>query len=117
MNDLITWLRGVLDDDERVAKAATPGPWSVHRQGLEAVVSPGVAMDKEEGGVSVEDAAHIARHDPAAVLADVKAKRAVLDLLNLTAGPYDPARGALKEAVKTLASAYRHRPGWTTDWE
>lgn len=117
MNELVEWLRGQLADDEKTARAATPGPWSARFQDTGAVVDPGVAFDREEGGVGWEDAVHIARHDPAAVLADIDAKRAVLDLLNLTAGPHDPATGVLNEVVHALARAYRHKPGWKSSWE
>lgn len=121
MDDLIDWLRAVLDEDEAAARAATPGPWWAHRQGDEAIVSPGVAMDREEGGVSLEDATHIALHDPAAVLADVAAKRSVLDAY--TARADLAGRGGLVNrdplgfVVRTLASGYRYRPGWRAEWE
>lgn len=115
MQDLIDWLRGVLDDDETIAREATRGPWTVQRQGLEAIVSPGVAMDREEGGVSVQDATHIARHDPAAVLADVAAKRAILEL-HKDAGMGDCAHASDPcPTLRALASAYR--PGWKQEWE
>lgn len=64
---------------------------------------------------------HIARHDPAAVLADVAAKRAILDS---TVGEIErygnmppEAHIMADEVVKALASAYRHRPGWKAEWE
>lgn len=115
MNDLIAWLRQQLDDDEETAKNATRGPWTVHRQGLEAIVSPGVAMDRDEGGVSVQDATHIARHDPTAVLADVAAKRELLAALEeIATDEYDPRAW---NHIAVLARAYRHRPGWRTEWE
>lgn len=119
MDDLIDWLRAVLDEDEAAARAATPGPWWAHRQGDEAIVSPGVAMDREEGGVSLEDATHIALHDPAAVLADIVAKRAILD--TYTAWVTIMGSGAkhsvrLAFVVRTLASGYRYRPGYNPAW-
>lgn len=121
MDELVAWFRQQLDEEAAVAKDATRGPWTVHRQGVEAIVSPGVAMDREEGGVSVQDATHIVRHDPTAVLADIEAKRAVLDAYTTRADL--AARGGLTNrdplgfAVRTLARAYRHRPGWKSSWE
>lgn len=139
MEDLIAWLRACLDDDEKAAKAATPGPWRHspdkhwHRPGtpeFEESVFAGPAGDAatsvagtgpSDDPQSMADAAHIARHDPAAVLADVEAKRAVLDA---TVGEIDrygtmppEAHIMADEVVKALASAYRHRPGWRTEWE
>lgn len=135
MNELVEWLRSVLADDEKAAKAATPGPWSARFQDTGAVVDPGVAFDREEGGVGWEDAVHIARHDPTAVLADIEAKRAVLDLYEETRDT-DPEslqpprkdlhaastlvggmQDGLELAVRALARAYRHRLGWKSEWE
>lgn len=91
MDELVAWYRQQLDDDARAARAATRGPW----RATETMVWVGdtdetVAaysdyyMDDaydgpEMSGLNKADAAHIARHDPAAVLADVAAKRAILD--------------------------------------
>jgi hypothetical protein len=55
-DDLITWLRAQLDEDERVARAWLP-----------------------LGNPTAADREHIARHDPARVLAEVDAKRRILD--------------------------------------
>lgn len=132
MDELVAWLRGVLDDDERVAKAATPGPWTASGDWSPSVeagddtVAAYKGFWEEDNGVDPEcikeaDATHIARHDPAQVLADVAAKRAVLDAY--TARAELASRGGLINrdplgfAVRTLASAYRHRPGWKNDWE
>lgn len=30
MDDLVRWLGAQLDEDERIARAATPGPWRHH---------------------------------------------------------------------------------------
>ena len=81
MDDLVTWLRAQLDDDERVAREGTPfgtGRW----------LADGETIRDSEGGCVVHDdgeqdrgtAEHIARHDPARALAEVDAKRRILDL-------------------------------------
>lgn len=93
--DLIEFLRARLDDDERIAQAATSGAWipignsigaevngctcgtgghpygGLHEQycGLEGPVVQAAAVDVE----------HIARHDLARVLREVAAKRAIID--------------------------------------
>lgn len=132
MEDLITWLRACLDDDEETAKAATPGPWkaiNADEYGAEVHTADGrtaVACSREGGGVGLEDALHIARHDPAAVLEDVEAKRAVLDEYESAIRFYaentspmtpDVETRGLGTAITLLARAYRHRPGWRTEWE
>ena len=104
MNDLIEFLRARLDEDERVARAATPGPWR-HNPGKQwlgpdAFEAYDLAKGEEfvgHGGPSpftgcvaatgpashpqsMADARHIALHDPARVLREVEAKRRILDM-------------------------------------
>lgn len=89
MSDLIAFVRRCLDDDERVARAV---PDHRGRRGelrwmqSDPERTPGLICDQlgnvvtyDEGSPSEAQAAHIARHDPARVLAEVAAKRAVLD--------------------------------------
>lgn len=83
--DLVAWLRAQLDDDERAALGGRHNPsvgvlrWTAsHSRGAEWLVGNGRELI---GWVEGErDADHIARHDPARVLAEVDAKRRVLDL-------------------------------------
>lgn len=91
MTELVAFLGRMLDADEQVAKAATPGPWDVNDEELaEAIytVDPDsdiavVAGSGWGGEVTVfnrpADAIHIARHDPARTLAKVAAERRILD--------------------------------------
>jgi hypothetical protein len=78
---LIEFLRARLDEDEAAARAASPGRW----------VAAGTCIGSEDHGTMarmavpsgmyrkrVADAEHIARWDPARVLADCAAKRALL---------------------------------------
>jgi hypothetical protein len=71
-------------EDEAAAAAATPGPWHALDGGV-------CALDNETGDLSRwpvdstsdvaddrADRVHIARHDPARVLADCAAKRAIV---------------------------------------
>jgi Family of unknown function (DUF6221) len=78
IQDQIAAIRAQLDEDERVAKAASPGPWDHHSDGL---VWPPRIGDPVSGSTEVEDAEHIARWDPTRVLAEVKVKRELLDCL------------------------------------
>lgn len=70
--DLIAALRAALHADEAAALAATPGPW--HRDSYR--VDGGETDDVQ----AIADAAHIARHDPAAVLRRIAADRKQLEL-------------------------------------
>lgn len=115
MDELVEWLRGVLADDEAAARAATPGHWGA--SGHSVITSDDIEIIE----ASRADSAHIARHDPAQVLADVAAKRKILDAYTARADLV--SRGGLTNrdplgfVARTLASAYRHRPGWKDEWE
>lgn len=86
MDDIITFLNARLDEDEAIARGAAPGPyprdadpplgvWLV-QYGTEITGSGMTIYD--EGGHDDAQATHIARHDPARVLREVAAKRAIL---------------------------------------
>lgn len=99
---LVEFLRARLDEDEQVARAAQPGPWMAYasRGGGSTVEGPdarGVAHRRgydenspfpDSDPLALPDAAHIARHDPARVLAEVAAKRGIVQL-------HAPVRNAL----------------------
>ena len=57
---------------------------------------------------------------PSQVLADIEAKRKILDAYTTRADLASRGglvhRDPLAFAVRTLASAYRHRPGWQDSW-
>lgn len=96
-DDLVAFLRARLDQDAAVAQAATPGPWRHDEakhwrkpgtswfeeavfagpSGEEATCVAGTGETDDQQ--SMRDAAHIARHDPARVLADVEAKRELVE--------------------------------------
>jgi hypothetical protein len=139
--DLVPWLSAQIDEDERVAKAATPGPWATDDPWLSDVVGSlvdrrrvadcSVGMGYRDG--SLGDAAHIACHDPLRVLAEVEAKRRLVEaIVNLkrgktvrtfrtaTGGPgtwnsrdHEDQRPAL---LRLLALPYADRPGYREEW-
>jgi hypothetical protein len=82
--DLVTFLTARLDEDEAIAKAATesaPAPWVPGGEDYGAPMvadATGDPLIYDEGTPTVQESAHIARHDPARVLRDVAAKRATL---------------------------------------
>lgn len=92
VDDLVAWLRGVLDDEGRIARAAKeadPTPWIVRDQRVGTLAHEDAPLRSlaEGDGVAARyceaaTAAHIARQDPAATLARIAAHRALLGLLD-----------------------------------
>lgn len=144
MSDIAEFLRARLDEDEKVARAATVArPWHVHTaSGYHGDVTwisdspdavgfsepsevqhPVGYYDPEPVGlVSPADAAHIARHDPARVLAEVAAKRAILARLADTAPPYADSRQQeihetlRDEVVPHLAAVHASHEAYRPEW-
>lgn len=136
MDDLITWLRAQLDDDERYARvaAARGDVWGLEEPKMDgwggdelpqAVIGGGkplLWLNPEYASVDVGE--HVARHDPARVLREVEAKRRVLDEFKAATAfsllPDTPGGGyasALAEVVRTLALPFSDRPGYREEWK
>lgn len=101
MTDLIAFLKARLDETERLAELQPPWPWKLNAEGDEIwaddeeLVASAYALS---GGQQRATAAWIVRHDPAHVLADIEAKRAIIDLHQITATrednyPFNPFTG------------------------
>jgi hypothetical protein len=108
--------------------------WSVVDQDIE--FRPYQATITVPGGVKVgattwsddlsatDVAEHIARHDPARVLAEVGAKRRIIDLFagvaselgDVPVSPYEGYASGLRDAVRLLALPYADRPGYRDEW-
>jgi hypothetical protein len=99
VDDLLSFIRVRLDEEEQAARAAaadSPGPWRNETESDESGYHQGKILSaKGYTVVHVEDqtprpgtAAHIARWDPARVLAEVEAKRRILDLHAPFTQPY-----------------------------
>ena len=125
-------LRAGLDEDEAVAKAAWPGPWTYETEvggfgpvGWVRVPLPphkgaytGLTRFTPLGTQDAETCAHIARNDPASRLRDIAAKRHILALYEEQAG-YDLPEGvhdgrdpdermrdeAVREALREVVAA------------
>ncbi|MCX4605485.1 DUF6221 family protein [Streptomyces anulatus] len=76
-DDLVQFLRDRLDDDERIARHAVDGPW------VDPMGGPIWGGYEERFVIAQQvqrwNSQHIVRHDPARVLREVDAKRAVLN--------------------------------------
>lgn len=139
MDDLVTWLRQQLDDDERVAREADPEPTA---EDLEfgdwrsAWEDPYDPVHPQGGPI----ATHIQMHKPARVLAEVDAKRRIMAIHNRRADVYpgdaggtfdnccdgcgyegicdDPVTENINDCpiLRALALPYAGRPGCRDEW-
>jgi hypothetical protein len=136
MAELVQWLRAQLDTDERIARAATAGPWLVDCETYAEALIAGDGTTVIAGGrwggeasafESTEDALHIAAHDPARVLREIEAKRRILDLHSLVGTLQTGARIETVvscpicrvwpcSTVRLLALPYADRPGYRAEW-
>jgi hypothetical protein len=120
MDDLVTWLRAQLDADEAAALVASQGV------GCDKWDTPATGIVRMAGGdltglglvQAPRDAAdHIARHDPASVLRDVAAKRAIVDRLDAPENSHSQeAWYAIEYDIALIASAYADRDGYRPEW-
>ncbi|MFF8459107.1 DUF6221 family protein [Streptomyces albidoflavus] len=131
MNDLITFLNARIDEDEKAARGATPGPWEWRGEYDEPwqpasdgwldytgeyIAAPGGKGTLFGPGMTPHaDAIHIARHDPARVLAEVEAKRSMIGRISnhaLIMGQ-DEVHGSL---LRSLALPYSDHPDYRDEW-
>jgi len=132
-SNLVAWLTKILAEDKAVAETAAKVNGSAEwtspdvadyvytvTDGNPYPVACG-AYDFMVGGTK----RFIARHDPAAVLADIEAKRAIIaNCLTWIGGEplnawYDGGRpqDLADETLRLLASAYADRPGYLDEWK
>jgi hypothetical protein len=124
MDDLVTFLRACLDEDERVALEA-----AAQTGGNVEIVAKNLDIIFECLG------RHWARHDPARVLAEVAAKRAIVDLHSPSEGDCrtcahltddeDPDGNWYTDVLgepwpcptlRHLAAVYADQPGYRPEW-
>jgi hypothetical protein len=104
VDDLVEWLCGQLDEDERVAREA------MRENPLGLVLCLHLPPEAQQ---------HNARHDPARTLREVEAKRKILALTRFNAqfpdfeGGYD---SACEDVIKLLAEPLADRPGYQEEW-
>lgn len=130
MDDLVRWLTAQLDEEQRIAEAATDGPWIAEVSGETGnCVIPADAQStreyvaKTQLYAAVFDAEHIACHNPSRVLREIDTKRQVL-------ARYEELRAASKEQgligdvteeyqdflLRLLALPYADREGYRAEW-
>jgi hypothetical protein len=137
MDDLAQWLHAQLDEDERIARAATLGPWvqsGVGDYGWTVDFGrPGAGVETADTEQGLADADFIAAHNPARVLREIDAKRQIIDQCaywNERAArkavdpPKHPQPGldlgllldAMNPVLRALALPYADRPGYREEW-
>ncbi|MBV6697453.1 hypothetical protein KV557_09985 [Kitasatospora aureofaciens] len=126
--DLVTFLRARLDEDERAAvDTLTPAAnigrfrgkpvqrWQVTLNGRGLIDADGGRSRARD--VYPAEAQHVARHDPARVLAEVDAKRRIID--ECEGAVNHDSRGMLSMAdsiLSLLALPYRDHPDYRPEW-
>lgn len=118
---MIPFLEARYDEDEAVAKAATPGAWLALDGGVQSaddesqwpVSQTGSARDRQ-------DRVHIARHDPARALREIETGRAIIaafrDEHRGSPDSYDGFWCAILAAAYAYADHPDYRPYWKLDW-
>ncbi|MFE7360676.1 DUF6221 family protein [[Kitasatospora] papulosa] len=118
MDDLVQFLRDCLNDDEQAARTAKPGPWHDDDGSVYASHPTDEVVSYTDSG------AHIARHDPARVLREVEAKRALLSRYEAMTADVLVVTG--REAILSeyrriilpgLALPYADRPDYQETWK
>lgn len=123
---LVQFLRARYDEDEQAAQAAM----------TEGDVQDGRWFDDDDEEIIDDSAwriayttagpvrAHIARHDPARVLAEVDTKRQALDHYERIQQhtkdgvlDYVLAEGAVRAQIQYMALAYAGHPGYRQEWK
>lgn len=125
MDELVKWLTAQLDADEPAARHAYGSNWDTDHgdeAGIEWVITEDMHLC-EGDAASMQ---HIARHDPAAVLADIASKRgiiasctAVLAELNderRSDRDYYGAGDLADKTLRLLALRYAGRDGYREEW-
>lgn len=105
MDELVTWLRAQLDDDERVARQVMAEP-------------VGFYIEAETDATNIMTVgAYIHRWTPKRVLAEVDAKRRVIETCAFWL--YEDDRGidpCASSTLRLLALPYADRPGYLDEW-
>lgn len=131
MTTLVEFLTARLDEDAAVATTATSGPWHVTQPYFDAGSvensDVNIANESGHGDIELADAEHIARHDPARVLADVTAKQRIVELHSgghecsvYDRGEVDNCRWCLDgdecSTLQLLATPYADHPDFDPAW-
>lgn len=122
--DLSTFLLARLDEDEQIARAATGWAtgWTVDAAPDGTwYIDPGHQRDDTGNVRARADADHIARHDPARVLAEVEAKRQIVAPHRGTHrcewGDVTMDNQCTARLLRLLALPYADHPDYLAEWK
>ena len=127
---LAEFLLARIAEDEAVARTATSGPWYVDEVGDFGDKSAVLEVARWRGytntvnlGEDRPTADHIARHDPARVLAECEAKRAIIDEVTATEVRlcsvekfHVPTHPLAEPILRHLAAVYADHPDYDEAW-
>lgn len=124
-DDLTAFITARLDEDEAIAKAAANRHWLTDDNII--TLHPEHDGDGFMSWPTRADAQHAANHDPARVLREVAAKRAIVaryergaagELPEWTAGRelIQAALAVLRAALSDLASTWSDHPDYRCEW-
>ncbi|WP_098891993.1 DUF6221 family protein (plasmid) [Streptomyces anulatus] len=132
MDDLVQFLKKRLAEDEAIAAAPTKATWATAEWRFaevagDPIVDLGTNQLTRVSSLNKQEMQHIARHDPARVLAEVSAKRELLNryeypeasealppsMNRLTASV---ERAVLDLAFRYLALPYADHPDYRGTW-
>lgn len=113
---LTDFLLARIAEEESAARIAqfNNGRWThTFTFGMETAVTRdyGPAVVEGYGSLNADDHAHIARHDPARVLAECEAKRRIIGLVD-----WPGERLGIQQAMRRLAAVYADHPDYRSEW-
>jgi len=121
--DLVEFLRARLDRDEQIARDCASAPWKAAPGGTVGLGTDDPApVAKAENDAYAE---HIARHDPARTLAEVAARRQIVDDYEKGAWilgqrhrtpELDAAQNVRESVLRLLALPYATHPAYQEEW-
>jgi hypothetical protein len=117
---IVEFLEARLAEDELIAHAAVDvsPDWQAHYDFRDVKDTDGhFVVQADSLSPTLEQAAHIARHDPARVLRECEAKRAIIaEFLRRDAVGDLPGRSAAEDILKAIASAYSGHEDYDPAW-
>jgi hypothetical protein len=131
-DDLVAWLRERLDEDEQTARATGDAHWSYDRETFTVRAEQSEVASRRRSTYPGDPAGattpildvygtHIARWEPARVLAEVQAKRRLLTQFELRSNSVRatvrPATGGVwDDLLRLLALPYAEHPDYRPEW-
>lgn len=117
MADLPAFLVARFDEAAATALDASPGPWQPNAEGDEVLAADGITVADGfalSGRQLRATVSHIVGHDPMRALADIEAKRAIVERYVWLREHGDT--GGAAWVLPLLAAAYADHPDYREEW-